>query len=183
MQQVDDGNGRYSIPDPSLDPKNDPYPYFERVLALPEHAKRLDLPPPFVVFLFDHRAEIRQGIATLATVHLPTVQGKLKGVFAWALANIYGRVPDYLVTIDHYWWSAASDRQREILIFHETCHMAQAINSDGEERFTEEGDPVWAIQPHSIEEFSEVASRYGAHSDDLAGFIQAALSNGNVDGN
>jgi hypothetical protein len=110
----------------------------------------------------------------LGAAHLPRVQGKLSGLFYSMLAERYGRLPDYIITLDHdYWMEESSEIEREALLYHELCHCVQAVDKDGEMRFDEAGNPVWALAPHDIEEFNLVVARYGAWSDDIKAFLGA----------
>ena len=103
------------------------------------------------------------------------VQGQLRPLFEWMLFGLTGGEIDYLVIIDLEYWSGATPEEREILMFHEMCHMTIALDKDGVERFNNEtGLPVWALKGHDVEEFIEVVARYGAWNPELAKMIEAA---------
>jgi len=126
-------------------------------------------------FLLDLQETISQGRQILGMVHIPSVQGRLKRLFDWMLAKLFhGEQLDFLITLDDVWWEAATEQQREILIFHELCHCIQKTDKEGEPRFTEEGRPVFGLLGHDVEEFSATVRRYGAYSPEIQEFIAAA---------
>jgi hypothetical protein len=156
-------------------PSSDRHPaeIYARLIQLPEHAHLKDF-DAMVVFFLQVDREIKQGRVVLGAAHLPRVQGKLSGLFYSMLAERYGRLPDYIITLDHdYWMEESSEIEREALLYHELCHCVQAVDKDGEMRFDEAGNPVWALAPHDIEEFNLVVARYGAWSDDIKAFLGA----------
>jgi len=140
--------------------------------------------------LIEGEAEIRFLLATepvtqhgrriLGAVHLPQVQGRLRGVFTWLLGRHFGVLPDFLVILDEAYWLIAEDRAREALIYHELSHMGHAKDKDGDPRYDDDGRPVWCLVGHDVEEFHSVARRYGAHSMELK-VLQAALEAGDAD--
>jgi Putative phage metallopeptidase len=72
-----------------------------------------------------------------------------------------------------YCLSECSAAQICAIVEHELYHCAQALDAFGDPKFTEDGEPVWAIRPHDIEEFSGVVRRYGAVLPDQKRFIEA----------
>jgi len=110
----------------------------------------------------------------LGSVHMPKVQGSLKDVFTWSLQRLLGYMPDYLMILDRDYWMASSPALREILIFHEACHMVQKTNKDGDPSYNDDGLPVWGLLGHDLEEFDAVVRRYGAYRSDVASFLAAA---------
>ena len=127
-----------------------------------------------IAFLLASVEVIKAGKQILGAAHLPTVQGQLKGVFAWTLEQALGFMPDFLITLDLTFWEEADARHREILVYHELCHCIQKADRDGEPRFDEDDRPVWGIVGHDVEEFSATVRRYGAYSEDIREFIAAA---------
>jgi hypothetical protein len=94
---------------------------------------------------------------------VPPVQAK----WASALTNfhyrdLFGEVPDFIITIaaepaaDMDEWSFCA------LIEHELCHAAQLHDEFGMPRFTRDGDPLFGIIGHDVEQFVDVVARYGA---------------------
>lgn len=162
----------YAVPDAS--DQTGPYAICARLVRdYPEfdHLKEGDAR---IEFLLCGVETLRGGRQVLGEVHLPTVQGRLKGVFDWLLLRLFEETPDFLVVLDQAYWDEADGRQREILVFHELCHCVQKSDKQGEPRFDEEGRPVWGLMGHDVEEFTATVSRYGAYSPEIVEFIQAA---------
>ena len=155
---------------------DDPRYFYDKLLKeCPEHEHLLD-GEAVVDFLVVRDPVIKQEMEVLGSVHLPTVQGRLKGVFNWMLVNKLGRIPDFLVLLDKDYWMSVETLDREILIHHEMCHMIHKKNNEGELRFDMFGNPVWGLRGHSVEEFNETVSRYGAYSQEIREFIAAATN-------
>lgn len=152
---------------------------YDRLVQLPEFEHLRD-GEAVVDFLLRDGEEIKQGRLVLGAVHLPGVQGQLKPVFDWMLRNLLGRSPDFLVILDRDYWLGADERSREILMYHEMCHMIQKVDADGEPRFDDEGRPVFGLIGHDVEDFIAVVRRYGAYSDEIRQFIAAATEGGHV---
>lgn len=153
----------------------DPAVVFARLVEECDEFSHLREGNPEVRWLLRGSAVIRAGRMVLGTTYLPSVQGALKPLFDWMLHNLLGCRPDFLVVLDSTWWMEATEKQREILVFHEACHMGQAVDAMGVPRFSKDtGAPIWAIVGHTVEEFSDVVRRYGAWSPDLVEFLDAA---------
>jgi len=163
----------YVMPEEQTHPQG----YFKRLVELDEHRHLLDGEAE-VDFLLVREPMIKQGRQVLGAVHMPSVQGQLKGVFVWMLLNVFGRLPDYLVILDKDFWNGESDRSREILMYHEMCHMVHKVDADGEPRFNEAGHPVFGLQAHDVEEFVSTVKRYGAYNTEIEDFIAAAQAGG-----
>jgi hypothetical protein len=134
-----------------------------------------------IMFLMRRDEKLQQGKAILGFMAVPQFQGKLASLCSWLLVKMTGGVmPDFIMVLDAGFWEQATPQQREALVFHELKHAAQAVGKDGEPRFTDEGDPIWAIAPHDIEEFNDVARRYGAWLPDVTGFAAALRDGGAV---
>jgi hypothetical protein len=146
------------------------------IKGLPEFAHLLE-GEARIGWLFHRREIVRGGATVLATVHLPKVQGQLKDVFDWLLFERLGEL-DFLVLVWADFWSGASAREREILVYHELCHMVHKEDADGEPRFSEDGRPIFGTRAHDVEEFQAVVRRYGAYSEDLQAFVKAAKQGG-----
>jgi hypothetical protein len=167
---ADEQGGEYLVPGAE---DGGPRWHYERLLPLPEFAHLVD-GGARIEFLLRGREQITGGRRVLGSVHLPSVQGQLKGVFTWMLEQMFGMLPDFLVVLENDYWQAATPRQREILIYHELCHAEHKLDRDGEPRFDVEERPVWGLVGHNVEEFNAVVQRYGAHSADIEAFLAAA---------
>lgn len=151
--------------------------YAELVKSCPEFEHLRDHGPS-VAFLFRVGEWKEQGRTILGTCSMPTVQGRHRPLFAWMLEQVVGFIPDFLFTFNRDWWEQATERQREILTFHEMEHAGQAKDIFGEPRFSRAtGEPVWTITPHDVEEFTSVVRRYGAWDDGLVAFMAACNQN------
>lgn len=158
----------------------DPAVVFWELCKLPEFA-HIGEAEARVEFLMRSHQEIKGGRQVLGTVFQPNVQGRLKEVFTWLLEEKFGGMEDtpitYLIVIDAEYWLDASDQEREILIYHEACHIQTAFDKNGAQRFDKDtGLPVLCLVGHDVEEFSAVVERYGAHSDELVRFAAAIKS-------
>lgn len=163
---------------PPADDVEGPWPIFERLLRthdeLGELAAMIDSDIK-VAFLMRRGEWGRQDKMTLGMCCIPSVQGELKPLFVQLLEDTLGCFPDFLILINADWWEDASERSREILVFHEALHAGHAKDKYGTPRFNREtGVPITCIRGHSVEEFTPVVARYGAWKSDLAEFLAAA---------
>lgn len=134
---------------------------------------------PSIVILMRDEAVVQGGRMVLGAVHLPCVQGKLNSLFQWML-RLVSEVddPDFVMILDNVFWESATAKEREILIFHELCHIELKRDKDGDVMLDDDtGRAKWKLRGHDVEEFSRVVERYGAYSEDLRQF-KAALDKG-----
>lgn len=162
----------YQIPDQTA--KDAPPAIAARMIAKYKEFAHLKDGEAVIAFLMDTEEEHRHGKRILGTAHLPEVQGRLRGVFTWAIQRTLGIDPDFIITLDMNYWEQADANMRDILVFHELSHCVQKLDRDGEPRFDEDGSPVWGIKGHDVEEFVSTVARYGAYSEDIRLFISAA---------
>jgi len=92
------------------------------------------------------------------------------------LEELFGWVPDFIITIDAELAAIASDAEFCALVEHELYHCGQAVGVFGEPRFTKEGRPVFTMRGHDVEQFVGVVARYGAEASGVDQMVQAALS-------
>ena len=133
-----------------------------------------------VGFLWATERYLTKGVRVLGTAQTGEPTGK-----AWSagrqrqqLAEWFGDVPDFLVTLDawHARDALAEGRPQNLLavLEHELYHCAQDKTADGDPRFDRDGRPVWGIRPHDVEEFAGVVLRYGHEAQpDVAAFVEA----------
>ncbi len=174
----DDLSHPYALPD---DNESHPARFAESILKLPEHAHLVDGEAGIDYLLRTHE-RIKGGRYVLGTAHMPSVQGELKECFEWLLFMLFGRLPDFLIVLDRAYWEQATPLQREILIYHELTHCIQKVDMYGAPRFHRDGRPMWGLRGHDVEEFTAVVRRYGAYSQDIAGFIAAAIEGNRAHG-
>jgi len=156
-------------------PEGDAHPaiIFERLIKLEQHQHFRD-DDIAVEFLYRIAPKIKAGRQVLGMMALPTVQGQFKDLFEQLLAQWFGRMPHFLCVLDQEFWLAADQVTREALLEHEMCHVRQEITKTGELRFDQDGNPVYGIVGHDIEEFNYIVRKYGAWSDSITGFLEAA---------
>lgn len=160
----------YVVPE---DNKIHPVCYYDKLVKLSEHVHLLE-GEAVVDFLLVSEPVIQQGRQVLGAVHMPMVQGKLRGVFEWMLLEKLGRLPDFLMLLDKDYWREGGSIDREILMYHEMCHCCHKEDKYGEPRFDESGRPVFGLIGHDVEEFSKTVERYGSYSPEIRDFIAAA---------
>ncbi len=168
----------YFLPVERPDIQN-PEEVYLRLLRLDEHAHIVEAEAR-VEFLMRTHEEVKGGRVVLGTVFRPEVQGRLRDVFEWLLEDKFGglgegeRGIDFLIVLDAQFWLDADDEAREILVYHEMCHIQPAFDKMGAQRFDRDtGLPVLTLQNHDVEEFSQVVRRYGAYSRDIEEFVRA----------
>jgi hypothetical protein len=101
---------------------------------------------------------------------------------AWAklrqeeqMCQWFGRVPDFLITLDASYATECSEAEWCALIEHEMYHIGQK-HEFGAPVFMRDGRPKLAIRGHDVEEFIGVVRRYGMGSPDssVARLVSAA---------
>ena len=70
---------------------------------------------------------------------------------------------DYIIELAFDMWCVLDDSQREAMLLHELLHIDRI-------------DGVWKVQPHSVEEHTEVIEAYGLWKPDLQEFAQAIMA-------
>lgn len=96
-----------------------------------------------------------------------------KGRQQQQMADWFGAVPDFLITLDASYCLTCSDAEFCALVEHELMHIGQEHDEFDAPMFTREGLPKLAIRPHDVEEFVGVVRRYGPSADVLR-LIEAA---------
>lgn len=82
---------------------------------------------------------------------------------------------DFVILLNRDFWlnPRVEDVQRQALLDHELMHAAIAYDEHGEPKVDERGRTVFRIRKHDLEEFSEIAARYGCWKRDIESFAQA----------
>lgn len=73
----------------------------------------------------------------------------------------FGRVPEYLITLDAQYAAHCDDASFCALVEHELYHIAHKLDQYGAPSFTKDGLPKLGIRGHDVEEFVGVVRRYG----------------------
>jgi len=66
-----------------------------------------------------------------------------------------------------------TDTQRRAVLDHELCHAAVKLDDDGHPVIDERGRVQYRIRKHDLEEFSEIAERYGCWKRDIEAFARS----------
>ena len=122
----------------------------------------------FVGFLWANQPFEQRGMRRWADAGLGAPSGDpwTKLAHQVQLRHWFGGIPDFIIRIDAVISDGLSDRAFCALIDHELRHCIQKHDRNGAPVFSKlTGDPIWAIRPHDIEEFSEIARRYGSWED------------------
>jgi hypothetical protein len=69
---------------------------------------------------------------------------------------------DYVVEVWEQWWKAATDHQKEALLYHELRHVEMVVKMKDEEEVVK-----WKIKKHCVEVFFDEIRRYGAWNGEL----------------
>lgn len=86
----------------------------------------------------------------------------------------FGDVPDFIITLDANYCAQCSDIEFCALVEHEMYHAAQERDAFGLPKFTQLGDPKFAIRGHDVEEFVGVVRRYGVTDINVRAMVEAA---------
>lgn len=90
------------------------------------------------------------------------------------LAEWFGPIPDFLITLDGHYCAECSDAELCALVEHELYHIGHLKDEFGVPQFyRDSGLPKLGIRGHDVEEFVGVTRRYGP-SEDVARLIMAA---------
>lgn len=92
------------------------------------------------------------------------------------LMDLFGRAPDFLLTFHAECSREADDASFCALVEHELYHCAQDEDGFGSPKFNTEGEPVWCIKGHDVEQFIGVVRRYGAEASGVVELAIAAAS-------
>lgn len=87
---------------------------------------------------------------------------------------------DFVILLNAEVWTSVefSEAQQRALLDHELCHGAIARDAEGETRHTPEGQIVYRIRKHTIEEFHEIVERHGQWKGDIQTFVDRAMKAG-----
>ena len=80
------------------------------------------------------------------------------------LKEWYGCIPDFLLTFYAPVCALLDNASFLALVEHELYHCGQALDEFGCPRFTKDGEVVYTVRGHDVEEFIGVVRRYGAES-------------------
>ncbi|MBY0238475.1 MAG: hypothetical protein K2X55_04100 [Burkholderiaceae bacterium] len=96
-----------------------------------------------------------------------------KGRQQQQMADWFGTVPEFLITLDARYCLECTDVDFCALVEHELFHIGHELDDFGAPAFTKDGLPKLGMRAHDVEEFIGVVRRYGA-SEDVQRMIDAA---------
>lgn len=81
---------------------------------------------------------------------------------------------DFVIILRREYWTdpLVTELQRRALLDHELCHAAVKVDDHGDPLRDECGRVVYRIRRHDLEEFGEIAGRYGCWKRDLETFAK-----------
>lgn len=127
---------------------------------------------------------VKQGNVVLGQAELVSFRasGWQKGRQEQQMADWFGGVPQFLITLDASYCREADEAGFCSLIEHELYHIAHAKDDLGELAFDKYGNPKLAMRRHDVEEFVGVVRRYGVGHPGgaLSQLVQAANANPQV---
>lgn len=130
-------------------------------LLNPDHGHLADAE---IGFLWTSVTATRHMMAIAGQAEIPRFQGSKwsKTRQEQQMAEWFGDVPDFVITIDARYADQCDDITFCALIEHELYHCAQELDKFGAPKFSRTtGLPVFAIRGHDVEEFVGVVRRYG----------------------
>jgi hypothetical protein len=139
----------------------------------PDHAHLLeaDVAVLWAASGFERKGNIILGTAEEVSFRCNAWQ---KGRQEQQMAEWFGRVPAFLITLDASFCRECSDAEFLALAEHELYHLGHKLGPDGTLLFDREGKPKLAIRGHDVEEFVGVVRRYGIGAGRLAELVAAA---------
>src|SRR3954462_710184 len=134
----------FAVPEPG---EHQPREIADRLVAGLEEFAHLRLGQPAIMILFRCAPRVRAGRRVLGETCLPRFMGALSTVGTWLLAKACGgTVPDFLILLDAEGGGGADPTEGAGLIHHDLKRCGHARDRDGEPRFDDDGQPIWAIE-------------------------------------
>lgn len=78
------------------------------------------------------------------------------------LAEEHGESVDLVILLPEKAWPTLGDVEKEHRLYHELCHFAPALDSNGVQKKDEKDRPQWRLKRHPITAFGSEVKRYGA---------------------
>ena len=96
----------------------------------------------------------------------------------------FGRVPEFLITLDGHYARQCTDIEFAALVDHELYHLGQDLDEFGQPKFSKDGRPKLTLRGHDVEEFVGIVRRYGvgAAAGKMTALIEAAKGKPEVSG-
>ena len=115
----------------------------------------------------EHHAHLRNAnILCLFTSKPRKRGGKVTIATCEAVNETYNFLTEinFIITIFDKAWERLADKEKKYVLDHELCHAFIGENKQGE--------PVYKVIPHDLEEFNELVERYGLIQRDLAPLLE-----------
>jgi hypothetical protein len=77
------------------------------------------------------------------------------------LAEEHGESVDLIILLPEKAWPTLDDTEKEHRLYHELCHFAPALDSNGDQKQDEKDRPLWRLKRHPITAFPSEVRRYG----------------------
>jgi hypothetical protein len=146
----------------------------EGELANPDHAHLMQAEIGVLWTNADNSRHMRQVIGQ-AEIMPPLAMGKWQRARAChQIEEWFGLMPDFLLTFSAPAADGLDDASFCALVEHELYHCAQARDVYGMPKFNREGQPVFSMRGHDVEEFVGVVARYGSAATGVAEMVEAA---------
>lgn len=143
-------------------------------LANPDHAHLRDANLGVLWTNCDNSRNMRSVIGQ-AELMPPMAMGKWQRARAsQQVVEWFGELPDFLLTFSATAAATMDDASFCALVEHELYHCAQKLDRYGMPAFDKEGQPVFAIRGHDVEEFVGVVARYGSQAAGVTEMVEAA---------
>jgi hypothetical protein len=130
-----------------------------------------------VAVLWTTAENIRHGRQIAGTAEIPNVKGT-----RWAkarerdqLMQWFGRIPEFLITLDAVTAAQDEDLNFCALCDHELYHCGLKLDRHGSVKYDRDGNAQFALRGHDVEEHIGVVARYGIVSAGVERLVAAAL--------
>jgi len=132
----------------------EPYRIMERLLAECEEFQPIQDAHIRLYWRKDWQADV-DGVVVGAQCAKATDRERL-------LAEESGERVDLIILLPKETWPTLDDTEKEHRIYHELCHFAPALDSNGNQKLDEKDRPIWRLKRHPIAAFCSEVERYGA---------------------
>jgi len=75
-----------------------------------------------------------------------------------------GETVDLIILLPEETWPTLKDEEKEHRLYHELCHFAPALDSNGDQKQDEKDRPQWRLKRHPIVAFPTEVVRYGVEA-------------------
>lgn len=129
-----------------------------------------------IKFLWTNVDNVKRGRRILGTCQLVKDSGDKwsAGRALMQLEEWFGDLPDFLITIYAPAAAEMKDASFMALVEHELYHAGQELDAFGSPKFDRQGNPVFGMRSHDVEEFVGVVRRYGASAAGIDELVRVA---------